>query len=87
MANIPDTSSLRDLLPSGWTDSYWQSHSVAQIVTELTTILLQKLQNMYTLLHKRNITTSPFTSNYFSNKHIPTAAEWSIANGTTVLND
>lgn len=87
IANIPNTSSLTELLPEGWDDNYWQSHSVSQIVTELTSVLLQKLQNMYSLLRKRNITTSPFTSNYFNNKNIPVTTEWNTTHSNIVLTD
>lgn len=95
--SIPTTDDLISQLPSGWSDTYWESHSVAQLVKELTTLLLQKLQYMYSLLRKSTITTNPFNSTYFSSRNLPvgnnsatdnsTAHQWTSAQGNIVFTD
>jgi len=59
------------LFPEGW-DIAWDASNKTTIIRTITDLLLEKLQEMYTLLRKAEGVSNIYTSTYFPDRHLPT---------------
>lgn len=85
-AAIPSIDDFMSLFPEGW-DIEWNANNKTTIIRTITNSLLEKLQEMYTLLRKVEGVSNIYTSTYFSDRNLPTTDQWTQAQGDTVLTD